>query len=521
MKNNGNMVVLVDLDASKLESGVTEIAVRLSDLKLSLNNIKNAVGAGITGIQHSLGAMKTDISGAIEDAVENLFSGWTDAFAALANEIKILLKSQSQDEMVSNIVNKSYDTALALFLESVGVLGKAKKGDAPPSGTGNGSYSWGNGMPGQLALPSADMKQSPSTPGTILLPAAGSGGAARLGGVDDIVDGITSSGNGLLDGSLASAFSDITTKLKNSAAATWLQNAATTAWKGISTAATAVTTAFGAAMNFLTSPIGLVVLAITALIAIIVLLIANWDTVKAAVLTAWEAIKSALATAAEWFNTNVIQPIVGFFTSAMDWISVKVQEGMAIVQNIFAGISEFMQGVFAKDWTEQFGAFGNVLNAFFANVENVWSAVKSIFTGIVSFIKNVFAGDWGAAWDSIVSVFKGIWDYLVAIVKAPINIIIGMINGLVQGVVDGINLIINALNGLSFDIPDWVPVFGGHTFGLDITPLVAPKIPLLAKGAVLPANKRIYRYPFSEVLLMATGFQKADSLNGRRLLAEI
>ena len=502
MKNNGNMVVLVDLDASKLESGVTEIAVRLSDLKLSLNNIKNAVGAGITGIQHSLGAMKTDISGAIEDAVENLFSGWTDAFAALANEIKILLKSQSQDEMVSNIVNKSYDTALALFLESVGVLGKAKKGDAPPSGTGNGSYSWGNGMPGQLALPSADMKQSPSTPGTILLPAAGSGGAARLGGVDDIVDGITSSGNGLLDGSLASAFSDITTKLKNSAAATWLQNAATTAWKGISTAATAVTTAFGAAMNFLTSPIGLVVLAITALIAIVVLLIANWDTVKAAVLTAWEAIKNAFAV-------------------AMDWISTKVQEGMAIVQNIFAGISEFMQGVFAKDWTEQFGAFGNVLNAFFANVENVWSAVKSIFTGIVSFIKNVFAGDWGAAWDSIVSVFKGIWDYLVAIVKAPINIIIGMINGLVQGVVDGINLIINALNGLSFDIPDWVPVFGGQTFGFDITPLVAPKIPLLAKGAVLPANKRIYRYPFSEVLLMATGFQKADSLNGRRLLAEI
>ena len=52
-----------------------------------------------------------------------------------------------------------------------------------------------------------------------------------------------------------------------------------------------------------------------------------------------------------------------------------------------------MQGIFAKDWTEQFGAFGNVLNAFFANVENVWNAVKSIFSGIVSFVKNVFAGD--------------------------------------------------------------------------------------------------------------------------------
>ena len=121
---------------------------------------------------------------------------------------------------------------------------------------------------------------------------------------------------------------------------------------------------------------------ITAVIAGIALIIANWDSIKA-----------DLATVGEWLNTNVLQPVVNFFTGVTDWISTKVQECMTFVQNIFAGISEFMQGVFAKDWTEQFGAFGNVLNAFFANVENVWNAVKSIFSGIVSFVKNVFAGD--------------------------------------------------------------------------------------------------------------------------------
>lgn len=217
-----------------------------------------------------------------------------------------------------------------------------------------------------------------------------------------------------------------------------------------------ISTAFGGiniAMNGSTLIWGAV---IAAVIAGIALIIANWDSIKA-----------GLETVGEWINTNVFQPVVGFFT----------------------GISEFMQGIFAKDWTEQFGAFGNVLNAFFANVENVWNAVKSIFGGIVDFVKNVFAGDWGAAWDSVVGIFKGIWDLLVSIVKAPINIVIGLINGLVQGVVDGINLVINALNGLSFDVPDWVPVLGGQKFGFNLTPLVAPKIPLLAKGAVLPANK--------------------------------
>ena len=258
---------------------------------------------------------------------------------------------------------------------------------------------------------------------------------------------------------LASSFGDIAGKINAATVATWLQNAATTAWQGISTAATAVTTAFGAAMNFLTSPIGLVILAVAALIAIIVVLIANWDTVKEVVARVWESI------------TQTVEKVTSFLQEKLN------------------GFNEFLQGVFAKDWTEQFGAFGNVLNAFFANVENVWNAVKNIFSGIVSFVKNVFAGDWGAAWDSIVSIFKGIWDYLVALVKVPINNIIGLINSLVQGVVDGINLVIAALNGISFDIPDWVPVIGGQTVAFNLTPLVAPKIPLLAQGAVLPANK--------------------------------
>ncbi len=248
-------------------------------------------------------------------------------------------------------------------------------------------------------------------------------------------------------------------------AAQWAQIAAVTAWQAICTAATAVTTAFGAAMTFLTSPIGLVVVGITALIAIIVLLIANWDTVSAALVAGW------------------------------DWLCTKIQAVAAFVQNIFVGVNAFLQGVFAKDWTEQFGAVGNVLNTFFANFENLWNAVKSIFSGVISFVKNVFAGDWIGIWNSLVSVFKGIWDLLVSVVKAPINGIIGLINGLVQGIVDGINLVIGALNGIHFTIPDWIPGLGGMTVGFQLKPLNAPKIPYLARGAVLPANR-----PFLAVL---------------------
>lgn len=57
-------------------------------------------------------------------------------------------------------------------------------------------------------------------------------------------------------------------------------------------------------------------------------------------------------------------------------------------------------------------------------------------------------------------IFADIWDNLKTIVKAPINFII-----------DGINLLIRGLNKISFDVPDWVPVIGGKTFGFNIKEL--------------------------------------------------
>lgn len=46
-------------------------------------------------------------------------------------------------------------------------------------------------------------------------------------------------------------------------------------------------------------------------------------------------------------------------------------------------------------------------------------------------------------------------------------------------------MIISALNRLSFTIPDWVPEFGGKSFGFNITPLANVSLPRLAKGAIL------------------------------------
>ena len=77
---------------------------------------------------------------------------------------------------------------------------------------------------------------------------------------------------------------------------------------------------------------------------------------------------------------------------------------------------------------------------------------------------------------------------MASVLKGPINSIIGTVNGLIRGVVNGINIILKAFNKLRVDIPSWVPGIGGRRLGFNFNLLTAPQIPYLAKGAVIPPN---------------------------------
>ena len=64
------------------------------------------------------------------------------------------------------------------------------------------------------------------------------------------------------------------------------------------------------------------------------------------------------------------------------------------------------------------------------------------------------------------------------VVESAINIMI-----------KGINWLISKLNTIHFDIPDWVPIIGGKSFGIHINPVAEVKLPRLATGAVIPPNR--------------------------------
>lgn len=88
--------------------------------------------------------------------------------------------------------------------------------------------------------------------------------------------------------------------------------------------------------------------------------------------------------------------------------------------------------------------------------------------------------------DSTLETFRKLWSGL----KTILNTIIGGVEKMVNGVVNGLNKMIEAVNKLDFDVPDWIPVVGGNSFGLNIPTVNTVSIPRLATGTVVPRTAK-------------------------------
>ena len=138
---------------------------------------------------------------------------------------------------------------------------------------------------------------------------------------------------------------------------------------------------------------------------------------------------------------------------------------------------DYIMGLFNKliNWFETdfigalhylFGPVGDIIaapfifavNAMKSAFEGLFGGIKKIITGIIQ----IFKGDFK---NGIMNVFGGLKDILLA----PFNAFVSGINSLIRGV-----------NRIRFDVPDWVPGFGGKKFGFNI-----PQIPRLAVGGIV------------------------------------
>lgn len=176
---------------------------------------------------------------------------------------------------------------------------------------------------------------------------------------------------------------------------------------------------------------------------------------------------------------EAIAIVVGSF--AVAWAAVNIAIG------VWNGI-----GVIATAVT---GAFGTAVAILTSPITLVIAAIAALVAGVVLLVKN---------WDTVSAVAANVWASIQKVwgtvstwfsthVIEPIstgfrglaNGVIGFFEGLANGAIRGANAIIGALNKVSFNIPDWVPVIGGKTFGFNLRTVSEIRLPRLATGGVV------------------------------------
>lgn len=154
------------------------------------------------------------------------------------------------------------------------------------------------------------------------------------------------------------------------------------------------------------------------------------------------------------------------------WAGLK-QTWNAIVNSIKDAWSAFITWLQGKN--QALAAIFETIGKLFSGQYNAW---KKILSGLITFLTGVFTGDWKKAWNGVLDILKGVW-----------NLIVGTVEGAINFIIDGINLLISALNKIHFEVPDWIPLVGGKSFGINITPVSRVSLPRLASGAVIPPNR--------------------------------
>lgn len=207
---------------------------------------------------------------------------------------------------------------------------------------------------------------------------------------------------------------------------------------------------------------------------------------------------STVGTALSWLMANPIALVIGAIVGLVALIATKGDEIQAYLQQF----DDWLQNIFAKDWTEIFGpVLGGVINGFFDIVKSMWDNTKLVLDGIIDFIRGVFTGDWERVWTGVKEIFGGIANSLLNVFKAPLN-----------GIISLINKAIDKFNGMIAKI-NKIPGINVGTIG---------KIPMLANGGVLAQGSAIVGEAGPELLSMDKGKAVVQPLtNGSSAAAPI
>lgn len=172
------------------------------------------------------------------------------------------------------------------------------------------------------------------------------------------------------------------------------------------------------------------------------------------------AILNIVQTVAPYVS-QIISGIGSAIMTVANMITTAIQAAWPVIQMVAQGVLA-VASVLGP-------AFGAALANITTSIQNIVTSLSGVLNGLIQFITGVFTGNWQQAWEGVKQIFGNAFNALIELCKTPINAVIGLINGAING--------INSITGGGITIPDWVPVVDGSSFSFNL-----PTIPMLAAG---------------------------------------
>mgnify|MGYP000317369203 FL=1 len=252
--------------------------------------------------------------------------------------------------------------------------------------------------------------------------------------------------------------------------------------------------AAGGAMAFLTGvllPVAGIIAGIIAVVAAVVAVIKNWGDITDWLSEKWNAFKdwmSGLWDSISEKIQGVWNGIKDFFADIWEQIYNVIEGPLKFIEGTIGAVMYAIQAVIYTVWEVIKFALKSAWNwikdtasAIFTPVANffsgIWNGIKDTATGIWNSIKGTLGGIWDSIKEKAMDAFSSVWEFikdgfnrlkdtLGGIVKEIANAIVKPIGGAVNGVINGVNWVLDKV-GSDKQFALWeVPKFARGTGGI-------------------------------------------------------
>lgn len=178
-----------------------------------------------------------------------------------------------------------------------------------------------------------------------------------------------------------------------------------------------------------------------------------WQVMSAVAMAVWSALR------AWWEDWG--ESVLAILSATWEQIKLTIETVINLIRDIIGVVLAVIRGDWEEAWTRVQSIAMTVWDFILGTAQNVAAVLAAVWQGVANTLQRL--------WDGIQSVALSVW-------RGIANGIIRFINGIIEGV----NAMVRALNSIKIDVPDWVPVLGGKSFGFNLRTIST--IPYLARG---------------------------------------